>query len=83
MAIENVVVKQSTWTERDIEILFGKEEIHFTQTTDIASLVVELGIFPSKSQARKAGREGEISAGFTNAFKASKRHRLWIWNPDK
>ena len=36
MAIENVIVKQSAWTERDIELLFEDEEVHFTDATDLS-----------------------------------------------
>jgi len=86
--IENVVVKNSSWTQRDLEILFSEEgktveEIHFTEVEDMQSLMAELGIFSSKSQAIKAGRKGEIPKGWTSEFKASKKYRLWIWNPSE
>lgn len=79
--IENIVIKQSAWTDRDIELLFGDEDVHFTEATDLPSLLKEIGVFPSTSQARRAGRVGDIPTGFTHAFKASKKRRLWIWNP--
>jgi hypothetical protein len=41
----------------------------------------EMNIFTSTSEARRAGRDGPIPQGFTNDFKASKKRRLWIWNP--
>jgi len=81
--IENVVVKNSKWLESDLTTLFEDEEIHFTEHTDIPSLLVELGIFKSKSQSRQAGRQGEIEKGFTDNFKASKKRKLWIWNPNE
>lgn len=78
---DNVVVNSSAWEQEDLDILFGDEEVHFTNFTDLPSLMVELGIFPSKSKARHAGRAGDIPSGFTNKFKASKKRMLWIWNP--
>jgi hypothetical protein len=81
MNISNVVVKQSPWTERDLELLFGGEEVHFTEADCLSVLMKELGIFKSTSEARRAGRVGPIPEGFTFEFKASKKVRLWIWNP--
>lgn len=79
--IDNVVVKSSPWTERDITALFGDEEVHFSEATDLPGLLKEMGIFRSTSQARQAGRTGPIPEGFTFKFKASKKQDLWIWNP--
>lgn len=79
--MENVIVKTSAWTERDIETLFGGEPVHFTEATDLSNLMVELGVYKSTSQARRAGREGPIPEGFTDRFKASKKVMIWIWNP--
>ncbi len=79
--MENVIVKTSNWKESDIETLFGDEEVHFTEANDLSVLMKELGVFPSTSEARRAGRVGPIPEGFTEEFKASKKRRLWIWNP--
>ena len=81
MTIENVVVRHSKWQERDIELLFEDEEVHFTDATCLSVLMKEMGIFKSTSSARQAGRFGPIPKGFTFEFKASKKVRLWIWNP--
>ena len=81
MTIQNVIVNQSAWTERDIELLFEDEIVHFTNATDLSVLMKEMGIFNSTSEARRAGRVGPIPKGFTFEFKASKKCRLWIWNP--
>lgn len=77
----NIIVKQSEWTDRDVELLFGDEEVHFTEATDLSVLMKELGIFKTTSEARRAGRVGPIPTGFTFEFKASKKVRIWIWNP--
>jgi len=79
--IENIIVNSSDWLESDIEILFEDEAVHFTDRTDLPGLLVELGIFKSTSEARRANRQGPIPAGFTDGFKASKKRKLWIWNP--
>lgn len=79
--IENIVVKSSPWLESDIKILFGDEDVHFTEAADLPNLMVEIGAFVSTSQARRAGREGNIPEGFSFEFKASKKKRIFIWNP--
>jgi len=81
MTIENIIVKNSAWRESDIELLFEDEEVHFTEAKDLSVLMKELGVFPSTSKARQAGRVGPIPDGFTFSFKASKKRSLWIWNP--
>ena len=83
MNIENVIVKDSAWIESDIKCLFGDEDVHFTEATDLSVLMKELGVFKSTSQARQAGRVGPIPEGFTDRFKASKKRSIWIWNPTK
>ena len=79
--MENIVIKSSSWQESDLETLFGKEQVKFIEACDMQSLVVELGLYSSKGQAFKAGRKGAIPKGFTDEFKATKKDRLWIWNP--
>jgi len=80
--IENIVVRSSPWTKRDLELLFGDEPVHFTEARDLPNLLVELGIFWSTGEARRAGRVGSIPEGWTE-LKASKKRRLWIWNPSE
>ena len=68
-----------------MEINFGDgngntEEVHFTDAQDLPNLLKELGVFPSTSEARRAGRTGPIPEGWTE-LKASKKRMLWIWNP--
>lgn len=78
----NVVIKQSKWTERDLRCLFGDEDVIFSEATSVTDLVVELKLFKSKSQARAAGRIGDIPSGWAE-FKGNKTTTLWIWNPDE
>lgn len=78
----NIIINSSKWTERDIRCLFADEPVVFANASNITDLVVELGLFKSKSQARSAGRQGELPKGFTE-FKGNKTTTLWIWNPDE
>ena len=82
----NVLVKNSSWTNRDLEVLYDddlhkNEEVILTSAIDIPNLLVELKCYQSTGQARRAGRTGPIPIGWTE-FKASKKVKLWIWNPD-
>jgi hypothetical protein len=80
---ENVVVDNGNVRESDILTLFGPNaRVHFTKCTTMQALMKEMGVFPSTSEATRAGRVGPIPRGFTDDFKASKKRRLWIWNPD-
>lgn len=79
--IENVVINGPHVRTEDIDLLFEDEAVHFTDTTDLSRLLVELGVYKSTSQARQAGRKGPVPTGWTHEFKASKKRRLWIWNP--
>ena len=79
---ENIVVDNGNVRETDVATLFDDKPVHFTKFTTIQALMKELGIFPSTSEAIRAGRVGPIPTGFTDDFKASKKRRLWIWNPD-
>jgi len=86
MTVENVIIKNSAWREEDLAALFGDldgnvEQVFFAESDELSALMRELDIFPSASKARQAGRVGEIPSGWTAEFKASKKRRLWIWNP--
>jgi len=76
----NVVIRGSAWVEGDIPVIFGEEEVIFSEARDLPNLLVNLGIYPSTSAARRAGRVGPIPLGYTE-LKASKRDFLFIWNP--
>lgn len=80
MIIENIVISHSHWVPSDISTLFSDESVQLSDAETIQDLVVELGIFPSKSKARHAGRVGVIPLGWSE-LKASKKRKLWIWNP--
>ena len=79
--VENVIIAGSDWRESDKETLFGDEHIVVREADSLQDLLVKLGCYKSKTQARQAGRWGPIPLGWTDQFKASKKRRLWIWNP--
>ena len=81
MAIENIIITRSKWIESDVKTLFGDEQVFFADSYEMSVLMRELGVYTSASAARRAGRVGPIPAGWTAEFKASKKRRLWIWNP--
>lgn len=76
----NIVIKTSGWSEKDLPILFGDEPVHFSDATDLPNLMKEFNIFPSTSEARRAGRKGPIPSGWTE-MKGNKKSFLFIWNP--
>lgn len=78
--IENIIISNSDLLDGDRELIFQDEEVYFTETIDLPTLLVELGIYKSKGDARKAGRTGVISTGYSEV-KASKIRRFYIWNP--
>lgn len=78
----NIIVNNSPYTIRDIELLFEDEKFMIVEDTDLSRLAVELGAFKSTSAARRAGRSGPIPKGWTE-WKVSKKQRAWIWNPSE
>jgi hypothetical protein len=99
MQFLNVIVQSANVQETDVDLIFGphncqdcrgcdfcrSEEVFFMpQETDMYDLLVKLGAFPSKSQARrvwtKTGKD--IPAGFSHFERIGKLRRvLTIWNP--
>lgn len=77
---DNIVIKSSPWIESDLKTIFGDEEIYFAESNEMSLLMKELDVYKSTSQARNAGRIGDIPTGYTE-LKASKKRHLFIWNP--
>jgi hypothetical protein len=80
--IENIVIKNSPWLESDIPTLFENEEVLYATSSELSALMKEVGVYKSTSEARRANRQGDIPIGYTE-FKASKKVRLYIWNPSE
>lgn len=77
----NIIIDGEFLQSTDPSTLFVDEPIRFVDNcNDLTDLVVMLGLFPSKSQARKAGRVGPIPEGW-NVIKGNKKTPLYIWNP--
>jgi len=93
----NVIVENGNIRDGDEELVFGpdrhdgcigcprckKEEVmRVPATTTIFDLLVMLGAFPSKGQARKNWQHGaEIPPGFSEFRVGKLRRLLTIWNP--
>ena len=81
--MKNIIINGHFVKDTDANTLFGDEDVHYTDETDISRLMVELGLYKSTSKARAAGRVGVVTSGFTDKFKATKKTVLWIWNPSE
>lgn len=65
----------------DAQALWEDEPFELMSATDLPDLLVQCGIYKSKSEARRAGRDGPIPPGWTQ-MKASKKVPVFcIWNP--
>ncbi len=81
MKTENVVMLNSPWMRRDLEIVFPDDEpVHFSVSRDLSNLLKDLRVYESTSASRRAGRTGPVPGGYTE-MKASKRRMVYIWNP--
>lgn len=81
----NIIIKNSKWKKKDIKWIFGDfdsvEDYEIIEAKEIQDLLVKIGAYKSRSECRRAGREGELPTGY-NEFKASKKLYLYIWNPN-
>lgn len=77
----NIIIKTSDYTKRDIEIIFEDEPVIFMEDVTLDILCKDLGIYKSTSEARRAGRIGNIPKGYSE-IKASKKVILYVWNPE-
>lgn len=80
--IENIVINDSPWLASDIPTLFEDEDVLYVTANELSALMKEIGVYKSTSEARRANRHGDIPLGYTE-FKASKKVRLYIWNPSE
>ena len=79
----NVIIRSSCHEPSDAELLFSGEPWVFSDAKTIPELLVELGIYKTRSDCRRAGRDGPIKPGWT-MMKASKAvFCLCIWNPSR
>ena len=78
----NIVIQSSCWRQEDIPTLFEDEHVKFSSCTALPSLMLELGLYKSTSEARRANRVGDVPSGWTE-MKGNKKTFIWIWNPDE
>lgn len=85
--IHNFIVNHGQVTDDDVAAMFGDfdgvideiDDIIFSDATDLADLAVEVGLFPSKTRARKNGLHGPIPHGLS--WIGTKKRRFFVWNP--
>lgn len=83
----NIIIRTSSVQEGDRELLFPDDEmVHIfdQEQKDIFDLLIILGAFPSKSQARKNWNgPKEIPEGWSEFFVGKLKRHLCIWNPSE
>ena len=80
----NVVIENEHLQPRDVSLFFRENDVIniLPKETTMADIGVLMGLFPSKSQARKNGWDGEVPNGWTEKIGIGKlRRSLWIWKP--
>jgi len=80
----NVIINNGFVQPTDQHILFEDENVVVVeeQFSCLSQLLKHLGVYGSTSQARKAGRVGDIPSGWS-LIKASKKVELCLWNPSE
>ena len=83
MMFLNVVVVNGFIRKQDIDSLFPPEEELFfcSPLTSLQDLLVKLGAFESKSQARKIFKVKTMPDGWSHFTIGKMRRELCIWNP--
>ena len=78
----NIIIKNSEWHWLDIGFFGKRRKVYFANATTFEDLMVELKIYKSRTQARRAKKLGEIPKGTTYDYKTPKTRWLDIWNPE-
>lgn len=83
----NIIIKSSAWQEGDDITMFADrhgdlhgEEVLYLDAPSLEVLYRDLGIYKSSSEAKRAGKGGPIPTGYSE-LKASKKCRVYMWNP--
>ena len=82
---ENFIIETGKVEPNDRKHLFGFEKVQYLPIeARMPDVMVQAGIFPSKSQARKNGWDKDIPWGFSEYEHVGKYHRhIAIWKPSK
>lgn len=78
----NIIIQSENVHESDSALLFGDEPVVLSRAKDLTDLVVELGLYKSKSQARAANRIGDLPTGWAE-LRGNKKTFLFLWNPSE
>ena len=76
------IILGDKWTDLDLWSMFDGEPVRISSAIDLPNLTKEVNAYKSTSEARRAGRTGDIPKGFSNKLKLSKKIYVWIFNPD-
>ena len=86
----NIVTTSTAIKDEDIFLVFGDflegepiEVIKVDKNLPMSTLLKDLKIFTSSSQARKAGWDSTIPLGFSQFIVGKKKHVITIWNPSE
>jgi len=74
-----VIVGGSISPKKEEIILFFSDSFEMVDVSDLETLAVLAGVFPSKRKARKSGLCGVIPFGIS--LIGTKRNRFWVWSP--
>lgn len=79
----NVIVKSPNVRVDDRDLLFPEDEevIVIPKWITIQTLLIMIGAFESKSQAKKNFKEKKIPDGWSHFVIGKLRRELCIWNP--
>jgi len=79
----NVIVNSENIKDGDKELIFGEEDVIFiSKDTSIFDLLVMIGVFSSKGQAKKNWNGAkELPNGYSEFYVGKLKRQLSIWNP--
>ena len=85
MAMTEFNLVHEAVVESDINLFFGPIDpkdvfIKFTDKWKMADILVTVGIFPSRTQARKNGFTSDIAPGFSMVKVGKEKHTIHILN---
>lgn len=93
----NVIIVNENYSENDVDLLFGKncinckgciycreERIEKFVNVDMYDLLLKLGSFSSRNQAKKNWKgPNEIPKGWSEFTVGKLKRKLYIWNPSE
>ncbi len=72
------------WTERDKDVIFGPIEpqdefFEFEKSTRWPQIMLDVGLFSSKGNARKNGWDKNVQSGFSMFSFGKLKHLVTVW----